>query len=70
MRTNYDKHLKHMGKYPFNSQNMCKSFERMFNDMLEKRDNILSKRNLINKQNAIARRIYLARRKLKLTKSK
>jgi hypothetical protein len=59
-----------MEKYPFNSQNMCKAFERMFNDMLEKRDNILSKRNLINKQNAIARRIYLARRKLKLTKSK
>jgi hypothetical protein len=49
---------------------MCRSFERIFNDMLEKRDNILSKRNLINKQNAIARRIYLARRKLKLTKSK
>ena len=70
MRTNYDKHLKHMEKYPFNSQNMCKAFERMFNDMLEKRDNILSKRNLINKQNTIARRIYLARRKLKLTKSK
>jgi glycosyltransferase involved in cell wall biosynthesis len=46
MITNYEKYKNNMQKYPFNANKMCSDYLNLFNNMYEKKEQILSDREL------------------------
>ena len=46
MITNYEKYKNNMLQYPFNANKMCSDYLNLFNNMYEKKEQILSDREL------------------------
>ena len=63
--TNYDSYQVNMKNYPFNSNKMCSDYEKLFHEMLQNKNKILSKRMFEMKGNFIEKMFFNFKRSTK-----
>ena len=63
--TNYDSYQSNMKNYPFNSNKMCSDYEKLFKEMLQNKNEILSKRIFKMKSNFIEKMLFNYKRSTK-----